>query len=232
MGYYIFVDESGDPGEPYRTDIKGNLILDSKGNKIPTGASKYYIISALSVDTKQLHKLEHDILETKNSFSFRDEIKSNTIPLVLYKALLKLLLKNNLEVYYRYIDKKQYKGTFIVKDKNSKKFFHNVFDTYNTVKVITRCCLNNQLINCEVVIDIADRRSFISQYNFEDFNNYLRNKVNTAIKRRVHHILHVNSEYVPLLQFTDLISGAIKDSFTKKNVELKAIIKKNLVRVM
>lgn len=232
MGNYIFVDESGDPGEPYKTDAGGDFILDPKGNKIATGASKYYIISALCVDTLQLHKLEHDIIETKNSFSYRDEIKSSTIPLTLYKALLRLILKNKLEVHYRCIDKKQYKGTFVVKDKNSKKFFHNVFDTYNTVKVITRCCLNNQILNCEVVIDRADRRSFKSQYNFEDFNNYLRSKVNTFTKRRVHHIIHGDSEYVPLLQFTDLISGAIKDSFTKKNVELKEIIKKNLIQVM
>lgn len=232
MGNYIFVDESGDPGEPYKTDSKGNFILDSKGNKVETGASKYYIISALCIDIKQLHKLEHDILETKNKFSFRSEIKSNTIPLTLYKTLLKLLLKNSLEVYYRCIDKKQYKGTFVVKDRNSKKYFHNVFDTYNTVKVITRCCLNNQILNSEVVIDRADRRSFKSQYNFEDFNNYLRSKVNTVSKRRVHHIIHSDSEYVPLLQFVDLVSGAIKDSFKKRNVELKEIIKKNLVQVM
>ncbi len=232
MGCYLFVDESGDPGEPFRSDLKGNLILDNRDNKIPTGASNYYIISALCVDRIQLHKLEHDILETKNKFSYRSEIKSSIIPLTLYEVLLKLLEKNYLEVYYRCIDKKQYRGTFATKDKNSKRYFHNVFDTYNTAKVITRCCLDNKLLNCEIVINRADRRSFKPLYNFEDFNNYIRNKVNTSVKRRVHHIIHADSEYVLSLQYTDLISGAIRDSFTKKNLKLKEIIKKNLVQVM
>lgn len=232
MKTYIFVDESGDPGEPFKTDKNNKYVLDSKGNKIKTGASDYYIVSALLVDIKKLHKFEHDILETKNKFGYRDEIKSNTIPLNLYEALLKLLDKNNIEPYFRCVDKKQYKGTFITKDKNSTRYFHNVFDTYITVKVITRCCLNNQLINCEVVIDRADRRSRISPYNFDDFNNYLRNKVNTTNKKKINHITHADSEYVPLLQYADLISGAIKDSFTKKNQELKKIINKNLAQVM
>jgi hypothetical protein len=232
MKTYIFVDESGDPGEPFKTDKNNKCILDSKGNKIKTGASDYYIVSALLVDTKQLHKLEHDILETKNKFGYRDEIKSNTIPLNLYKALLGLLGKDCLEPYYRCVDKKQYKGIFTTKDKNCPRYFHNVFDTYITAKVITRCCLDNQLINCEVVIDRADRRSKISPYNFDDFNNYLRSKVNTTNKKKINHITHADSEYVPLLQYADLISGAIKDSFTRKNPDLKKIISKNLIQVM
>jgi len=232
MKTYIFVDESGDPGEPFKTDKNNKCILDSKGNKIKTGASDYYIVSALLVDIKQLHKFEHDILETKNKFGYRDEIKSITIPLNLYEVLLELLDKNKIEVYYRCVDKKQYKGTFATKDKSSKRYFHNVFDTYITAKVITRRCLDNQLLNCEVVIDRADRRSCNGSYNFDEFNNYLRGKVNTTYKKKINHITHADSEYIPLLQYTDLISGAIKDSFTRKNPELKKIINKNLVQVM
>jgi len=36
---YIFVDESGDPGKPYK--------IDNFGNRTPTGASLYYILSAV-----------------------------------------------------------------------------------------------------------------------------------------------------------------------------------------
>jgi hypothetical protein len=43
MRNYIFVDESGDPGEPFKTDKNNKFILDSKGNKIKTGASDGYV---------------------------------------------------------------------------------------------------------------------------------------------------------------------------------------------
>ena len=36
---YIFIDESGDPGKLFKTD--------SNREKIPTGASLYYILSAI-----------------------------------------------------------------------------------------------------------------------------------------------------------------------------------------
>jgi len=42
---YIFVDESGDPGKPYK-------IVD--GQKVATGASKFYIVTALSVTSSEL----------------------------------------------------------------------------------------------------------------------------------------------------------------------------------
>lgn len=228
---YIFVDESGDPGEPFKTDKTGKHILDENNNKIPTGASRFYIISALPLEINQLHLLEHEILKTKVKFRFRQEIKSNIIPLSLYEAILKLLVKHKIKVYFRCVNKEIYKGTFAVKNKSSKNYFHNVFDTYNTVKVITRGCIEKELLDCEVVIDRADRRARGSPYNFEEFNNYLRKKVNTKTKRRVHFIVHADSEYVLMLQLADLISGAIRDSFTKKNQQLKKIISRNLIKV-
>lgn len=228
---YIFVDESGDPGKPFKTDKNGKYLLDKGGKKIPTGASKFYIISVLPLEAKELHILEHEILKTKVKFGFRKEIKSNIIPLTLYEALLALLKKYNIKIYYRCVNKEEYKGTFVVKNKSARNYFHNIFDTYNTVKTISRCCIEKELLNSEVVIDRADRRSRNSPYNFEDFNNYLRKKVNTKTKKRVHHIIHANSNYVLMLQFADLIGGAVRDSFTSKNQKLKKIIYKNLRKV-
>ena len=48
---YIFVDESGDPGEPFR--------LDEKGEKQSTGASPFYILCAMYMNEKTLYALEH-----------------------------------------------------------------------------------------------------------------------------------------------------------------------------
>jgi len=65
--------------------------------------------------------------------------------------------------------------------------------------------------------------------NFENFNNYLKSKVNTKTIERIKHATHVNSEYVNAMQLSDLVSGAIKDSFTKKNPSLKKIINNKLL---
>jgi len=52
---YIFIDESGDPGKPYK--------IDSSGNKILTGASLFYILSAVCLDSKKLFLLENKMAE-------------------------------------------------------------------------------------------------------------------------------------------------------------------------
>lgn len=80
---YIFIDESGDPGKPFK--------LDDKHNKIPTGASLYYILTALPLRSDSLFKLENKILNIKHKFGYKKEIKSTEISLPLYKELLKII---------------------------------------------------------------------------------------------------------------------------------------------
>jgi len=213
---YIFVDESGDPGKPY--------ILDEKGNKIFTGASLYYILTAVYLDSKKLFLLENRFLETKNKFNFKSEVKSETIPLELYKSLLELINEIKIKTYYRLIDKLKYKGKFAI---DGKKELHNVFDEYNLAKLISFAVKKENLFNVEVVIDRAERR--LLKGKFDNFNNYLMRKTNTKTIKRISYITHVNSEYVNAMQMSDLISGALKDYFTGRNKELKRIIDKNLL---
>jgi len=213
---YIFVDESGDPGKVYKPNASGKKIL--------TGASLFYILSAVCLDSEKLFLLEDNILRIKNKHGFRSEIKSNIIPLVLYKDLLKLINKLNIQIFYRLIDKKKYKGTFAV-EKNRK--LHNIFDEYNLTKLINITVKKCGMTGVEVIIDRADRR--LLDGNFENFNNYLKGKVNTKTIERVKYITHVDSKYVNAMQISDLVSGAIKDSFTKRNSSLKKIIDKKLL---
>jgi len=214
---YIFVDESGDPGKIYK--------IDSSGKKVSTGASLFYILSAVCLDSRRLFLLEDKILEVKNKRGFRSEIKSNVIPLVLYKDLLKIINELDIRIFYRLIDKKKYKGTFAIK---GKRKLHNIFDEYNLAKLIYFAIKKCNLTGVEVVIDRADRR--LLDGNFENFNNYLKSKVNTKTIERIKHVTHVNSEYVNAMQLSDLVSGAIKDSFTKKNPSLKKIIENRLLK--
>ena len=78
--HYIFIDESGDPGKPFKTD--------AIGNKIPTGASIFYILTAIYLDSTKLFALENEIMEIRQKYGFRSEIKSTIIPLEMYKDLL------------------------------------------------------------------------------------------------------------------------------------------------
>jgi len=213
---YIFVDESGDPGKVYKSS--------PSGKKIITGASLFYILSAVCLDSEKLFLLEDKILGIKNKYGFRNEIKSNVIPLVLYKDLLKIINQLNIKIFYRLIDKKKYKGTFAV-ERNRK--LHNIFDEYNLAKLISFAVKKCDVVGAEVVIDRADRRMLDG--NFENFNNYLKRKTNTKTIERIKHVTHVDSKYVNVMQISDIVSGAIKDSFMKKNPSLKEIINKRLL---
>ena len=212
---YIFVDESGDPGKPFK--------IDSLGNKIPTGASFYYILSAVCVNSQQLFLLEDKIMEVKNEFGYKKEIKSTDVSLPLYKALLDILNQLDIKIYYRLVDKKKYKGKFAAPGRKN----HNVFDEYNLVKLVNLATRKSEFLDTEIVIDRADRR--LLDGNFENCDNYLKKRVNTKTIQRIKHVTHVNSEYVNAMQMSDLISGAIKEYFTKRNTDLRKVINKRLL---
>src|SRR3989344_2377660 len=81
--HYILIDESGDPGKPFETD--------ATGNKITTGASLFYILSATYLDSVKLFALENEIMEIRRKYGFRSEIKSTIIPLPMYMDLLAII---------------------------------------------------------------------------------------------------------------------------------------------
>lgn len=212
--HYIFIDESGDPGKPFETD--------TTGNKIPTGASLFYILTAIYLDSVKLFALENEIMEIRQKYGFRSEIKSTIIPLEMYKDLLGIINKVEIPIYYRLIDKTTYKGKFAV---SGHAKLHNIFDDYNLSKLVLFATRKQNLMESEVVIDRADRRMFNGDY-FSSFDSYLFDRVNTKTIKRIKHITHVNSEYVNAMQLSDLASGAIKDYFTGKNKDLRKVIDK------
>ncbi|MFA4890678.1 MAG: DUF3800 domain-containing protein [Candidatus Paceibacterota bacterium] len=212
--HYIFVDESGDPGKPFGVDVMGN--------KIPTGSSLFYILTAVYLDSTKLFALENEIMEIRRKYGFRSEIKSTIIPLEMYKDLLGIINKIGVPIYYRLVDKRKYKGKFATAG-HAK--LHNIFDDYNLSKLVLFATKKQNLAEAEVVIDRADRRMYNGDY-FSSFDEYLFERVNTKTIQRIKHVTHVNSEYVNAMQLSDLVSGAIKDYFTGKNKDLKKVIDK------
>jgi len=138
--------------------------------------------------------------------------------------LLSIINELEIKVYYRLIDKMKYRGTFAV---DGKKKLHNVFDEYNLAKLVSFAIKKHGFDKVEVIIDRTDRR--LLDGKFDNFNNYLMSKVNLKTIKMVKFVTHVNSEYVNVMQISDLISGAIKDDFTGKNKELKKIINKRFL---
>lgn len=184
MQHYIFIDESGDPGKPFKTD--------SAGNKIPTGSSIFYILTAIYLDSTKLFALENEIVEIRQKYGFRSEIKSTIIPLEMYKDLLEIINKIGIHIYYRLVDKAKYKGKFAVSGHTK---LHNIFDDYNLSKLVLFTTKKQDLMEAEVVIDRADRRMYNGDC-FSGFDEYLFGRVNTKTIQRIKHITHVNSEYV------------------------------------
>jgi hypothetical protein len=218
---FIFVDEAGDPGQPFT--------VDKKGLKIPTGASPFYIITAICLDEKKLFLLEQQMMETKNKFGYKKEIKSNEISLPFYKELLDILNRLDIKTHYRLIDKSAYKGKFKV---DGIPALHNVFDEYNVARAVAHAIMEGGLESVEVIIDRTDRR--LLDGRFDSFNSYLIGKVKKyiglGVKSAVSHVTHVDSRYVNAMQMSDIVSGAIRDNFTKKNQELiQAIAPERLV---
>lgn len=213
---FIFVDESGDPGKPFK------LV---NGKKVPTGSSLFYIITALAITSEELFLMEQQIIRIKHKYKFKKEIKSTIIPLTMYKELLGIMNKLNLKAYYRCVNKETYKGVFAV-DGNRK--LHNIFDEYNLVKTVFFAAKEKKFIDSEVIIDRAERR--LLNGKFDNFDKYLFKRLNSKLIKRVKFVTHANSEYVFLMQMSDLICGAIRDCHSKTNHHLKEILDKQILR--
>lgn len=171
---YLFIDESGDPGRPFE--------IGPAGNKIPTGSSLFYILTAICLDSQKLFSLENEMLLIRQKYGFRSEIKSTIIPLTMYKDLLKLINKLEIFVCYRLVDKTKYKGQFATAG-HAK--LHNIFDDYNLSKLVLFAAKQQKLLDAEVVIDRADRRMYNGDY-FKAFDEYLFGRVNTKTIKRIY----------------------------------------------
>ena len=213
---YVFVDESGDPGKPYKV---------VNGKKVATGASKFYIVTALPVTSSELFSMEQKIIVIKHRYNFKKEIKSTIIPLPMYRDLLKIVNQLKIRTFYRCVNKETYKGTFAV---DGNKRLHNVFDEYNLVKTVYFAVKEKGFTDTEVIIDRAERRLLDGSFN--NFDAYLSKRINTKTIKWVKFVTHVNSEYVFLMQMSDLVCGVIKDHVTGKNKSLKKSIGKGLLR--
>src|SRR3989338_9070973 len=123
--------------------------------RITTGASAFYIITAICLDEKKLFLLEHQMMEAKNAAGYKKEIKSNEISLRLYGELLKIVNTLDIKTYYRLIDKSVYKGKFKV---DGIPALHNVFDEYHVARAVAFAMAESNMKDVDIVIDRTDRR--------------------------------------------------------------------------
>ena len=143
----------------------------------------------------------------------------------MYRDLLGIVNRLKIKTFYRCVNKETYKGTFAV---DGNKQLHNIFDEYNLAKAIYFTVKEKNLVDTEVIIDRADRR--LLDNSFKNFDKYLLARVNTKTIGRVKFVTHANPEYVFLMQMSDLICGAVKDSLNSKNNGLKSVVNRQLLR--
>ena len=189
---FLFIDESGDPGDFTKYFIMGLLhITDMSFNKlnIHLGAFRYFGEIKKELKSTRLNKVQKEKLLDILNFSIDENsfVKASAI----------------------YIDKKNYKGNYLRDNnkysKNSTKFRHFI------MRRLLEFHFENNKTQSEEVELIIDR--FHSTEDKEQqMRNYLRNETFYNLPNFLH-ITQADSRYVELLQIADWISGSVKDKF-------------------
>ncbi|HHD92170.1 MAG TPA: DUF3800 domain-containing protein [Candidatus Portnoybacteria bacterium] len=190
---FIFIDESGEPGQ-----------------KTP-----YYIEGLLHITDETLRKIDVHLGALRYFGNIRNELKStrlNQIQREKLSDILKYLMKDNTFIAATavFVNKKKYTGNYLEDKikipKNATKFRHFVmrrllefhFKNYHP-----------QSSEIEIIVD----RFHSDEFKEQQMRNYLRKLSSLKILPRFLHIIQADSRYVELLQVADWIAGSIKEKF-------------------
>lgn len=203
---YIFLDESGELG-----------FKDS--------SSKYFVITLLSCDEGGVYDLRRIIKKVrqkiiKKKLKRYPELKGNNSSDKVRKEVLERFMKTNSEIFTIILDKS--KVYEYLKDKKSKLY------NYISNLILNECSFDNPSV-CLIVDKSKSNRSLR-----EDFDNYVRKKINEKNNLNKLIIKHENSQNEGCLQVLDFISWAIfrnyeyKDSIFIEMIKDKIVIKKEV----
>ena len=189
---FLFIDESGDPGDFTEYFIMGVLhITDISFRKlnIHLGAFRYFGEIKKELKSTRLNKVQKEKLLDILNFSINENsfVKASAV----------------------YVNKKNYKGNYLrdcdIYSKDSTKFRHLIMR-----RLLEFHFKNNKMQSDEIEL-VVDR--FHSTENMEQqMRDYLRNKYFCNLPRFLY-ITQADSRYVELLQIADWISGSVKDKF-------------------
>lgn len=203
---YIFLDESGELGFKEKS-------------------SKYFVITLLSCDEGEIYTLRRIIRKVrekiiKKKLKRYPELKGNNSSDKIRIEVLQRFVKTNSEVFVVILDKS--KVYEYLKDKKDKLY------NYISNLILNECSFDNPSV-CLIVDKSKSKRSLR-----EDFDSYIRNKLNKKSQLCNLKIKHENSQNEACLQVLDFVSWAIfrnyefQDSWFMNIIKDKIVIKKEV----
>ncbi len=192
----IFIDESGDPGF-----------------KVNRGASRYFILSALVAENKEIiAKICND--PGLKKISSRGEMKFNKMNKHLVKEALTILSKYPIKIYILAIDKQ---NAFIPMRYSQASIYECIFF------LLLKNCFSQNTDFVEIRLDGLKNNKFVSGLKVA-----LRRRFNLKVNLRM-----ANSRSDILIQFSDLIAGSVRRSYCKEKgdqLSYRSIIQKKIVK--
>lgn len=189
---FIFIDESGDPGE----------------------ATEYFIVGLLHLTDESMKKINIHLGAFRYFATIKKEMKSTRLTKMQKEQLcniLKLSLTEN--VFIRasvvYVRKDDYEGNYLFDkfgySRDATKFRHFI-----TRKLLEFHFKENKVQSDE--IELVIDRFHSSEFKEKQLKKYLRSKEFERIPPLLH-IIQADSRYVELLQVVDWITGTVKERF-------------------
>lgn len=193
----IFMDESGDTG--------------FKLNKV---SSKYFVLTAVIFDSlEEAEKANEAVKEVRKELK-RSESLEFKFSTGTNDAAKELFLRKLSKCNFRYrsvvIDKK----TLMQREPNPKDSIYMLVADQLFLRA------KNRIKNATVFVDLITK-SFM-----QDFNKYLRSRLNTDLEKLIGEIKHRNSKGNNLLQLADMVCGAIYRKYNRGDDTYYNIIKK------
>lgn len=190
---FIFIDESGEPGEE----------------------TPYYIQGLLHITDESLKKINIHLGAFRYFGNIRGELRSTRLNKLQKEKLLDILKcsiedNNFVKASSVFVNKQNYKGNYLREGvgipKDAGRFRHFVirrllefhFENYKA-----------QSDEIEIVID----RFHSNELKEQQMRNYLRKLSSLKILPNFLHITQADSRYLELLQITDWVAGSVKEKF-------------------
>jgi len=198
---YIFLDESGELGDK-------------------SSSSKYFVITLLSCDEGEIYALRRIIRKVrekivKKKMKKYPEIKGNNSTNEIRFEVLQRFVQTNSEIFTIILEKS--KIYEYLKKKKDKLY------NYLSNLILNECSLDNPSVY--LIVDKSKSNRSLR----EDFDNYIRKKLNEKSQSCKLSIKHENSQKEAVLQVLDFISWAIFRNYEYKDSRFIDIIKDKIV---
>lgn len=196
----IFIDDSGDPGF-----------------KLEKGSTRFFVIALLIFDdTLEAEKMAVSVKELRRKFHMSDyeEFKFNKSNDRIREEFLNTIVQFSFRIRCLVVDKKLIYSHEL---KNKKESFYAYF-----IKEVLKHS-SHTIFEAKIRIDGSGDREFKKQ-----FFTYLRRELNVHENNIMKNCKMVDSKADVLIQSVDMIAGAIRRSYEKKETVYKKIIQKHV----